>query len=33
MNSEVNQNFDKEIKKIEDDDLFEDEALNGKRYI
>ena len=25
--------IDEEIKKIEDDDLFEDEALNGKRYI
>lgn len=33
MNSEANQNFDKEIKQIEEDDLFEDEALNGMRHI
>ena len=33
MNSEANQNFDKEIKQIEEDDLFEDEALNGRRHI
>ena len=33
MNSEANQNFDKEIKQIEEDDLFEDEALNGMIHI
>lgn len=27
--NESNQNFDKEIKLIEDDDIFEDEELNG----